>query len=62
MIIRVKTNSSYTLNFYVYKDAPTGTRLSSMGDRAKAAMSDAVFDVVEKLTEFLLSKGYKIIC
>jgi len=34
------------------KDAPAGTRLSSMGDRAKAAMSDAVFDVVEKLTGF----------
>lgn len=34
------------------KEAPAGTRLSTMGDRAKAAMSDDVFDVVEKLTEF----------
>ena len=43
------------------KDAPAGTRLSSMGDRAKAAMSDAVFDVVEKLTEFATERDHTIL-
>ena len=43
------------------KDAPAGTRLSSMGDRAKAAMSDAVFDVVEKLTGFASERDHTIL-
>jgi aryl-alcohol dehydrogenase-like predicted oxidoreductase len=42
-------------------DAPAGTRLSSMGDRAKAAMSDAVFDVVEKLTGFANERDHTIL-
>lgn len=43
------------------KDAPSGTRLSTMGDRAKAAMSDAVFDVVEKLTEFANERDHTLL-
>ena len=42
-------------------DAPTGTRFSSMGDRAKAAMSDAVFDVVEKLSGFANERDHTIL-
>jgi aryl-alcohol dehydrogenase-like predicted oxidoreductase len=32
-----------------------------MGDRAKAAMSDAVFDVVEKLTGFANERDHTIL-
>jgi aryl-alcohol dehydrogenase-like predicted oxidoreductase len=42
-------------------EAPKGTRLSAMGDRAKAAMSDDIFDVVEKLTAFAEERNHTIL-
>ncbi len=42
-------------------EAPKGTRLSMMGDRAKAAMSDDVFDMVEKLTKFAEERDHTIL-
>jgi aryl-alcohol dehydrogenase-like predicted oxidoreductase len=42
-------------------EAPKGTRLSMMGDRAKAAMSDDVFDMVEKLTAFAEERDHTIL-
>jgi len=41
--------------------APQGTRLSAMGDRAAAAMSDSNFDVVEKLTAYASEHGKSLL-
>ncbi|MDP9237472.1 MAG: aldo/keto reductase [Chloroflexota bacterium] len=41
--------------------APEGTRLAAMGDRAKSAMSDANFDVLEKLEAFAESHGHTML-
>jgi aryl-alcohol dehydrogenase-like predicted oxidoreductase len=41
--------------------APQGTRLNAMGSRAAAAMSDANFDVVEKLTQFAEHRGKSLL-
>ena len=38
-----------------------GTRLAAMGDRAAAAMSDAIFDKVEALTQFAEQSGYSLL-
>ena len=38
-----------------------GTRLASMGDRADAAMADANFDIVEKLTAFAEETGHTLL-
>lgn len=43
------------------QDAPAGTRLSMMGNRAKAAMSDDVFDVVEKLSIFAQERDHSLL-
>lgn len=40
---------------------PQGTRLAMWGDRAKAAMSDANFDVVERLDQFARDRGHTIL-
>lgn len=40
---------------------PQGTRLAMWGDRAKAAMSDANFDVVERLEGFARARGHTIL-
>ncbi|MFP6808694.1 MAG: aldo/keto reductase [Pseudomonadales bacterium] len=42
-------------------DAPEGTRLSTMGERAKAAMSDDIFDVVEKLSSFAQEREHSLL-
>jgi aryl-alcohol dehydrogenase-like predicted oxidoreductase len=41
--------------------APEGTRLAAMGDRAKAAMSDANFDVLDKLEAFADAHGHTML-
>lgn len=41
--------------------APQGTRLNAMGNRAAAAMSNANFDVVEKLTHFSEQRGKSLL-
>ncbi|MBD3649427.1 MAG: aldo/keto reductase [Pseudomonadales bacterium] len=38
-------------------EPPEGTRLAAWGDRAKAALSDQNFDIVEKLTDFAGQNG-----
>lgn len=42
-------------------EPPEGTRLAMWGDRAKAAMSDDNFDVVERLTDFATGRGHTIL-
>ncbi len=38
--------------------APEGTRLAAMGDRAKSALSEANFDVLDKLEAFASERGH----
>ena len=38
-----------------------GTRMQMMGDRAKGAMSDEVFDKVEKLSDYAQEKGWDLL-
>ena len=42
-------------------EPPKGTRLAMWGDRAKAALSDDNFDVVEKLDNFAQQNGHTIL-
>ena len=43
------------------KEPPQGTRLASWGDRAKSALSDHNFDVLEKLSSFVEEKGHSLL-
>jgi len=43
------------------EEPPQGTRLAMWGDRAKAALSDDNFDVVEKLDNFATERGHTIL-
>ena len=40
---------------------PEGTRLALMGDRAQGAMSDANFDLVDKLSDYAISRGHSLL-
>lgn len=42
-------------------EPPEGTRMAAWGDRAKAALSDQNFDIVEKLTAFAEERGHTIL-
>lgn len=42
-------------------EPPEGTRLASWGDRAKSALSDDKFDVVDRLTAFAEERGHSIL-
>lgn len=42
-------------------EPPEGSRLSSWGDRAKSALSDDNFDLVDKLTSFAEERGHSIL-
>ena len=43
------------------KEPPQGTRLASWGDRAKSALSDNNFDVLEKLSSFAEEKSHSLL-
>lgn len=42
-------------------EPPEGTRLAAWGDRAKAALSDQNFDIVEKLEDFAKQNGHTLL-
>ena len=42
-------------------EPPKGTRLASWGERAKSALSDNNFDIVEKLTSFAAKKDHSLL-
>lgn len=42
-------------------EPPEGTRLASWGDRAKSALSDENFDLVDRLTGFAEERGHSIL-
>ena len=42
-------------------EPPKGTRLASWGERAKSALSDNNFDIVEKLTSFAAKKNHSLL-
>ena len=42
-------------------EPPKGTRLASWGERAKSALSDNNFDIVEKLTSFASKKDHSLL-